>query len=44
MTRMKLKLEKFGADTMSVIRSVGYLMTTVVALVWLLVKGGRFVK
>ena len=41
---MKRKIAKFGADTMSVMRSVGYLMTVVVAYVWLFVKGGRFVK
>ena len=44
MTKMKLKMAKFGTDTMRVIRSMGYLMTMVVAFVWLSVKGGRFVK
>jgi hypothetical protein len=42
--RMKLEIAKLGADTMSVLRSVGYLVTMVVAFIWLLVRGGRFVK
>ena len=41
---MKLKMEKLGSDTMSVLRSVGYLITMVVAYVWLYVRGGKFVK
>jgi len=44
MMTMKLKMAKLGVDTMSVLRSVGYLITMVVAFVWLFVKGGRFVK
>lgn len=44
MKALKRKIVKFGADAMSVLRSVGYLMTMVVAFVWLSVKGGKFVK
>jgi len=44
MKTMKLKIAKLGANTMSVLRSVGYLIAMVVAYVWLFVRGGRFVK
>lgn len=44
MMRLKLRLTRIGVDAMSVLRSIGYLMTVIVAFVWLLVRGGRFVK
>ena len=44
MKAMKQKIAKLGTDTMSVLSSVGYLITMVVAFVWLFVRGGKFVK
>lgn len=41
---MKRQLAKFGADTMSVLRSVGYLLTMVAVFIFLFVKNGKFVK
>jgi len=41
---MKRTIAKFGSDTMSVLRSMGYLMTMIVAYVWLFAKGDKFEK